>query len=338
MPGQRVGAAEAARKAENTSGSGLEQQRRIVAAAAHAQAIISNIENVVVGKRQTIEYALAAALAGGHILLEDVPGLGKTMLARALSVSIGLEFRRIQFTADLMPSDIVGGPVYNPKDGSFSLRLGPVFANIVLADEINRANPRAQSALLECMEEGQITLDRQTVRLPAPFMVVATQNPIDMAGTYPLPEAQLDRFLVRLSLGYPEPKVEAAFIDAQQFAHPISALQPACDATQFAALADAARHVTMSPELQHFATAIVNATRKSSLVRHGASPRGTLGLARMARALSCIRGVAYVDPAVVRELAVPVLAHRMVLQPQVAAQRSAASVVQELLAAQATPR
>jgi MoxR-like ATPase len=209
---------------------------------------------------------------------------------------------------------------------------------VVLADEINRANPRAQSALLECMEEGQLTLDGQTVRLPQPFVVLATQNPIDMAGTYPLPEAQLDRFLVRLSLGYPDPKLEASLIDAQQFAHPIASLKPVSSAEQFATLADATRHVAMSPELAQFATAIVGATRRSSLVRHGASPRGTLGLARMARALSCIRGVPYVDPAVVREVAGPVLAHRIVLQPQVAAQRSASAVVQELLAAQATPR
>jgi MoxR-like ATPase len=313
-------------------------QQRIRAAAAHAQAIIANVEKVLVGKRQAVEYALAAAVAGGHVLIEDVPGLGKTMLARALSVSIGLDFRRIQFTADLMPSDIVGGPVYNPKDGSFSLRLGPVFANVVLADEINRANPRAQSALLECMEEGQVTLDGQTVRLPQPFVVLATQNPIDMAGTYPLPEAQLDRFLIRLSLGFPDAQVEAGLIASQQFAHPIASLQPACAPQQFAGLAEASRHVVMSPELAGFATAIVASTRRSSLVRHGASPRGTLGLARMARALSCIRGIPYVDPAVVRELAVPVLAHRIVLQPQVAAQRTAASAVQELLQAQATPR
>jgi len=313
-------------------------QQSVNAASATAQAIIGNVEKVIVGKRRPVEYALAAAMAGGHVLIEDVPGLGKTMLARALATSIGLEFRRIQFTADLMPSDIVGGPVYNPKDGSFSLRMGPVFANVVLADEINRANPRAQSALLECMEEGQITLDGQTLRLPQPFVVLATQNPIDMAGTYPLPEAQLDRFLVRLSLGYPDPKVEAGLIDSQQFAHPIHALRPACEPGRFAALADAARHVVMGPELTAFATAIVGATRASPLVRWGASPRGTLGLARMARALSCIRGIGYVDPAIVRELAVPVLAHRIVLQPQAAAQHSAASVIRELLATVKTPR
>jgi MoxR-like ATPase len=316
----------------------MEQEQRVRHAAGLARAIVDNVEKVVVGKRQAVEYALAAVMAGGHILIEDVPGLGKTMLARALAISLGLDFRRIQFTADLMPSDIVGGPVYNPKDGSFTLRLGPVFANVVLADEINRANPRAQSALLECMEEGQLTLDGQTVPLPQPFVVLATQNPIDMAGTYPLPEAQLDRFLIRLSLGYPDPGLEASLIDAQQFAHPIASLRPVSSAEQFAVLTDATRHVVMSPELAQFATTIVGATRRSSLVRYGASPRGTLGLARMARALSCIRGVPYVDPAVVREVASPVLAHRIVLQPQVAAQRSAATVVQELLAAQATPR
>ena len=197
--------------------------------AAHlARTLVSNIEKVLQGKQQQVELALAAIVAGGHLLIEDVPGLGKTMLARALAVSVGLSFKRIQFTADLMPSDIVGGPVYNPKDGSFDLRRGPVFANVVLADEINRANPRAQSALLECMEEGQITLDGQTVALPTPFAVLATQNPIEMAGTYPLPEAQLDRFLIRLSLGYPDAQTEAGLINTQQFSHPISRLQPVC--------------------------------------------------------------------------------------------------------------
>ena len=187
-----------------------------------ARQIVDNVERVIVGKRATVEMALAAVIAGGHVLFEDVPGLGKTMLARALAVSLGLSFKRIQFTADLMPADITGGPVYNPKDGNFELRQGPVFAHVVLADEINRANPRAQSALLECMEEGQVTIDGRTQVLPDPFVVLATQNPIDMAGTYPLPEAQLDRFLVRLAMGYPGAAEESAMIATQQYAHPIS--------------------------------------------------------------------------------------------------------------------
>lgn len=307
-------------------------------AAQVAAAILDNVERVIVGKRRAVEYALAAAMAGGHVLFEDVPGLGKTMLARALSISIGLDFRRIQFTADLMPSDIVGGPVYNPKEGTFALRLGPVFAHIVLADEINRANPRAQSALLECMEEGQLTLDGQTVALPQPFFVLATQNPIDMAGTYPLPEAQLDRFLIRLSLGYPAPEVEAGLVDAQQFAHPITRLKAACQPDDFRALCEAARHVVMTPELAAFAAGIVAATRGNPHIRHGASPRGTLGLARMARTLSCIRGVPYVDPSVIRELVEPVLAHRIILHPQALARTSAGEVLRELLKAQPTPR
>lgn len=303
-----------------------------------AQAIVRNVEQVLQGKHLQVELALAAMVAGGHLLIEDVPGLGKTMLARALAVSVGLSFKRIQFTADLMPSDIVGGPVYNPKDGSFLLRHGPVFANIVLADEINRANPRAQSALLECMEEGQVTLDGQTVHLPAPFTVLATQNPIDMAGTYPLPEAQLDRFLIRLSLGYPDAAVEAGLINAQQFTHPISRLQPVCEATQFARLVAGARAVTITPEVSNFMTGIVAATRAHPSIRFGASPRGTLGLARMARALSCIRGRDYVDPAVVREVAVPVLAHRIIVQTQGAQIKPAAQLIQDILNRQATPR
>ena len=305
-----------------------------------SQAIVRNIEKVLVGKHQQVELALAAVVAGGHLLIEDVPGLGKTMLARALATSVGLKFRRIQFTADLMPSDIVGGPVYNPKDGSFVLRPGPVFANFVLADEINRANARAQSALLECMEEGQVTLDGQTLPLPQPFAVLATQNPIDMAGTYPLPEAQLDRFLIRLSLGYPDAATEASLVQVQQFAHPIISLQPVCQPEQFAQLVNAARAVQISPEVAQFIAAIVGATRRHAGIRFGASPRGTLALARVARALSGMRGYNYVDPAVVRELAVPVLAHRVIVQAQgpVQAQKPAAAMIEDILQAQKTPR
>lgn len=303
-----------------------------------AQAIVHNIEKVLEGKHQQVELALAAIVAGGHLLIEDVPGLGKTMLARALAVSVGLSFKRIQFTADLMPSDIVGGPVYNPKDGSFTLRPGPVFANIVLADEINRANPRAQSALLECMEEGQITLDGQTLPLPAPFAVLATQNPIDMAGTYPLPEAQLDRFLIRLSLGYPDAATEAGLIRSQQFSHPISRLQPVCRAGEFEQLVAGAHQVSITPEVAQFIAAIVRATRTHPDVRFGASPRGTLGLARMVRALSCMRGRSYVDPAVVREVAGPVLAHRIVAQGQGAQAKDARDIIEAILMSQRTPQ
>lgn len=307
-------------------------------AAQLAQTIVQNVEKVLEGKHQQVELALAAVVAGGHLLIEDVPGLGKTMLARALAVSVGLSFKRIQFTADLMPSDIVGGPVYNPKDGSFVLRPGPVFANIVLADEINRANPRAQSALLECMEEGQITLDGQTIPLPAPFAVLATQNPIDMAGTYPLPEAQLDRFLIRLSLGYPDAQTEAGLITTQQFSHPITRLHSVCGQGDFARLVASARDVTVTPEVADFMTAIVAATRKHPSIRFGASPRGTLGLARMARALSCMRGLTYVDPAVVREVAVPVLAHRIIVQTQGTQPKPAEALIQDILLSQHTPQ
>jgi MoxR-like ATPase len=249
-----------------------------------------------------------------------------------------LSFKRIQFTADLMPSDIVGGPVYNPKDGSFLLRPGPVFSQIVLADEINRANPRAQSALLECMEEGQVTVDGQTIALPRPFAVLATQNPIDMAGTYPLPEAQLDRFLIRLSIGYPDAATEKGLIAAQQFGHPIQALNAASDASTFEDLAAAVHRVKISDEVAAFITAIVTATRAHPAIRFGASPRGTLGLARMARALSFLRGRDYVDPAVVRELAIPVLAHRLILKSEMSGAPSVTAVINDILANQRTPR
>jgi MoxR-like ATPase len=303
-----------------------------------AQTIICNVKKGLQGKQQQVELALAAIVAGGHLLIEDVPGLGKTVLARSLAASVGLSFTRIQFTADLMPSDIVGGPVYNPKDGSLVLRPGPVFSNIVLADEINRANPRAQSALLECMEEGQITLDGQTIPLPTPFAVLATQNPIDMAGTYALPEAQLDRFLIRLSLGYPDARTETGLINAQQFSHPISHLKSVCASGDFARLVASARDVTITREVAAFMTSIVVATRQHASIRFGASPRGTLGLARMARALSCIRGLSYVDPAVVREVAVPVLAHRIIVRDQGARPKSAEALILDILQSQRTPQ
>ena len=303
-----------------------------------ARQIVDNVERVIVGKRATVEMALAAMIAGGHVLFEDVPGLGKTMLARALAVSLGLSFKRIQFTADLMPADITGGPVYNPKDGNFELRQGPVFAHVVLADEINRANPRAQSALLECMEEGQVTIDGRTQVLPDPFVVLATQNPIDMAGTYPLPEAQLDRVLVRLAMGYPGAAEESAMIATQQYAHPISSLRPVCSPSEWLAIRQSAQNVRLSEELAVFVAHIVRATRTHRQVRFGASPRGTLGLARMTRALSVIRGRDYVDPSVVRECAPFVLAHRLVLRAQDAAQTSPQKVLEDILATAPTPR
>lgn len=303
-----------------------------------AAAVVANVERVLVGKHAQVEIALATLIAGGHLLIEDVPGLGKTMLARALATSIGLDFKRIQFTSDLMPSDVIGGPVYNPKDGSFVVRPGPVFANVVLADEINRANPRAQSALLECMEEGQVTIDGHSLKLPEPFVVLATQNPIDMAGTYPLPEAQLDRFLIRLSLGYPPIDVERDLISAQQFQHPIATLQPACQPEDFRGLAASARHVFISPEIAAYIAALVDATRRHPGVRFGASPRGTLALARMARALGCVRGFEQVDPSIVRELAVTVLAHRIVVKSPGAGFKPAEVIVREILESARTPR
>jgi MoxR-like ATPase len=280
-----------------------------------AGTIIANVEKVIVGKRQVVELGLVALLSQGHILIEDVPGVGKTMLARALARSVGCVFKRVQFTPDLLPTDVTGVSIYNQKTQEFEFRPGPVMANMVLADEINRATPKTQSSLLESMEERQITVDGVTYPLPRPFIVLATQNPIEYEGTFPLPEAQLDRFLMRISLGYPSTVDELEIINRQQFQHPIESLEQVLPLETLVAMQDAIKSVHLSHEVQQYITALVKASREHESVYLGASPRGSLGLYRTSQARAAIQGRDYAVPDDIKALALPTLAHRIIISP-----------------------
>jgi len=284
---------------------------------AEVQAIILEVERAVVGKHRLLETVMAAVLAGGHILLEDFPGLGKTLIARSFASVLGLDFKRIQFTPDLLPGDITGGYVLNRIDSRFELRKGPVFANIILADEINRASPRTQSALLEAMQEKQVTLEGETMRLPEPFLVMATQNPIEYEGTFPLPEAQLDRFMLKLSVGYPSLEEETEILRRRRERQQDEvALDQVTDAGQILELVHADETVHVHQGLERYIAAIVHATRQDRRVAVGASPRGSLAFMKMARAHAALEGRDYVIPDDIKRFAVPVLSHRLILQPE----------------------
>ena len=293
---------------------------------------MENVSKVIVGKTSIVEQALAALIAQGHILVEDVPGVGKTMLAKSLSVSIGCVFKRVQFTPDLLPSDITGVSVYNLRSGEFEFRPGPVIAQVVLADEINRASPKTQSALLEAMEELQVSVDGVTYPLEQPFVVLATQNPIEYEGTFPLPEAQLDRFLVRISLGYPDFSEELAIIERQEQVHPIDELQAVATPSEVIALQTAAKSVYVDGLVREYIVGLTEATRDHADVALGASPRASLGLFRLCRAFALVQDRDFVLPDDVKTLAHGVMAHRIIVSPS-ARMRGlrAADIIQQLL-------
>jgi MoxR-like ATPase len=295
--------------------------------------VVQNVERVVVGKRREVELVLLALLCRGHVLIEDVPGVGKTVIAKAFARTIGCTFKRIQFTPDLLPSDVTGVSIFNQQSRQFEFRPGPIIAQLVLADEINRATPKTQSALLEAMEEGQVTVDGVTHRLPEPFIVMATENPIEYQGTFPLPEAQLDRFLIRLSLGYPGRDNELQMLERQHDVHPLDALGPTVTAEALLDAQAVIRGVHVTPPVAAYVVSIVEATRRHESVQLGASPRGSLALYNTSRAWAAMNGRSYVEPDDVKSLAEAALAHRVIVHPGARLRGvTSASVVRDILA------
>ena len=280
-----------------------------------AEDLISNIERVIIGKRQVVELAVMGLLSEGHLLIEDVPGVGKTTLARCLACSLGVEFSRIQFTPDMLPSDVTGVSIYNQATREFEYKPGPLMAQIVLIDEINRATPKAQAALLEAMQERQVTVDGVTHPLPHPFMVLATQNPIDYEGTFPLPEAQKDRFLMRIRIGYPSPEDEVSLLASQQYRHPIEELEAVASAEELRQAQDEVKTVYVSPAVEHYIVDVLNRTRKHLEISLGGSPRAGLSLYRASQARAALLGRDHVLPDDAKNMAIPVLAHRLILKP-----------------------
>lgn len=293
--------------------------------------VMENVEKVIVGKTKELEIVLVSLLCEGHLLVEDVPGVGKTMLARAVARSLGCSFSRIQFTPDLLPSDILGITVYNQKTSDFEFRQGPVYNQIVLADEINRATPKTQSALLECMEERQVTLDGTTRFLPRPFLVIATQNPIEYEGTFPLPEAQMDRFLMRLRLGYPSFEAENEILLRQQMRHPIEELQQVVSSQELIEMQRRVREIHVSDAVREYMVRIVQETRKHSFLYLGASPRGSLALFRTSQALAVLRGRDYVIPDDVKCMVEATLCHRMISRADGVRGKAASEILKGIL-------
>ena len=280
-----------------------------------AQKIIENIEKVIVGKSRAVELGVIALMCEGHALIEDVPGVGKTMLARSIARSVGASFKRIQFTPDLLPTDVTGVSIYNQQSGEFEFREGPIIAQMVLADEVNRATPKTQSAMLEAMDERQVTVEGITHSVPSPFMVMATQNPVEYEGTFPLPEAQLDRFLLIISLGYPTIEEELEIIERQQMAHPIESLEPVATAQEVMDLQRAIRAIYVDDLVKEYIVNLTDATRSHADISLGASPRASLAMYRGGQAVALIRGRDFVLPDDVKDLALPMLSHRMIVSP-----------------------
>lgn len=303
-----------------------------------AKKIIANVERAIVGKRQQLILSLVSWFCEGHILLEDVPGVAKTMLARALARSVGCEFKRVQCTPDLLPSDVTGASIFNQKNVEFEFRPGPIFAQIVLADEINRTTPRTQAALLEAMAESRVTVDGVTHELKPPFLVIATQNPVDHEGTFPLPEAQLDRFLMRFTLGYPSFEDELKMLEMLQRSHPLNQLEPVATAEELIACQKAVREIHVDPKVRAYLMQIVHLTRTHEELSLGGSPRASIALFRTSQAMAAIRGRNYVLPDDVKRVAPPVLTHRLILKPESRLRKvTAEHVVQEVIDEIAVP-